>query len=62
MEQRESKVKLIYNAIEKMMNILSYVDFSKLFRVIKYFFQLNKKVWKEDIIFPFLSSSRAIEW
>ena len=52
MEQRESKVKLIYNAIDKMMNILSYVDFSKLCHVIKYLPQSNQIFGKEDINSP----------
>ena len=42
----------IYNAGEKMMNILSYVDFSKLYNVIKIFPGLNQNFMKEGITFP----------
>ena len=43
-------------------HILSYVDFSKLFHLIKYFTELNQNVGQKDITFPLSSSSRAIEW
>ena len=36
----------MYNEVEDMMNILSYVDFSKLCHVIKYFTELNQKFGK----------------
>ena len=51
----------MYNAIEDMMNILSYVDFAIMCNVNKYFPELNHKFGKEDINFPLSSSSRAIE-
>ena len=38
--------------INKMMNILSDVDFSKLCHAIKYFPQLNQNFGKEEITFP----------
>ena len=44
------------------MNLLSYVDCSKLCMVTKYFLQLNQKIGKEDITFTLSSSSRATEW
>ena len=37
------------NVREDMMNILSHVDFSKLFHFIKYFLELNPKCGKEEI-------------
>ena len=52
----------MYIAREKIKNILSYVDFSKLCHVITYFTKLNKTFGQEDITFPLSSSSRAIEW
>ena len=42
-------------------NILSYVGFSKLSRVIKYFPELNQKLGQEDMNFHISSSSIAIE-
>ena len=42
--------------------ILSYVDFSKICYVIKYFTELKQNIGKEDITFTLSSSSRAIEW
>ena len=62
MEQISSKTEPMYNSREKMMNILSYVDVAKLRHVIKHFPRLNQKIGKEDITYPLLSSSRAIEW
>ena len=52
----------MYIPIEKWVNILSCVDFSKLCHVIKYFPGLNQKFGQEDITFPLYSSSRYIEW
>ena len=43
-----------------LINILSYVNFSKLCHVIQYFLELNKKIGQEDINLPLSSSSRAI--
>ena len=56
------KMEVMYNAREHMKNILSYVDFSRLFQVIKYIPRLNPNFGKEDIAFPLSFSSRAIEW
>ena len=44
------------------MNILSYVDFSKMCHVIKYFPASNQKFEQEEINSPLYSSSIAIEW
>ena len=52
----------MYIAREKIMNMLSYVDFEKLRHVIKYFPESPQKFGKEDITFPLSSISRAIEW
>ena len=52
----------MYNTREELMNTLSYVDFSKLCKLIKYFPELNQSFVKEDINFPLSSSSIAIEW
>ena len=41
----------MYIARDKWMNILSYVDFSKLCHAIKYFTELNQKFGQEDITF-----------
>ena len=35
-----------------MLNILSYVDYSKMCHVIKYFTELNQNFGQEDITFP----------
>ena len=43
------------------MNILSYVDFEKLFHVIRNFPELNRNFVKEDITFPLSYSSRSIK-
>ena len=43
-------------------NILSYVDFSKICYVIKYFSELKQDFGEEGIAFPSSSSSIAIEW
>ena len=52
----------MYIARKEWMNILSYVDFSKLCHVIKYFTELNQKNGQEEINFHLSSSSIAIEW
>ena len=52
----------MYNAGEEVMNILGFVDYEKMFRVIKFFPELNQNFVKEGIILPLSSSSRAIEW
>ena len=43
-------------------DILSHVDFSKIWDVIKYFNELKKYIGKEDTTFPFLSIPRQIKW
>ena len=45
-----------------MMNILSYVDFSKLCNVVKFPPELNKDYVKEGITFTPSSSPRSIKW
>ena len=45
-------MKKMYNTGEKLRNILSYVDFSKLCNAIKYFSELNRNFLKEGINFP----------
>ena len=42
-------------------NIISYVDFSKIYHMIKCFPDLKQALGKEDITFPLSSSSREIE-
>ena len=61
MNQKYQLMEPMYVTREKGGNFLSYVDFSKICNVIKYFYSL-KKIGKEDITFPISSSSRAIEW
>ena len=41
----------MYIAREKGKDILSYVDFSNIFNVIKYFPELRQNIGKEDITF-----------
>ena len=48
-------------AREKGENIISYVDFSKFFRVIRCFPDLKETFGKEDIAFLLSSSSKSIE-
>ena len=43
-------------------NILCYVDFSKICYVIKSFPESKQNIGKEDITFTLSSNSRAIEW
>ena len=52
----------MYIAKDKLMNILSYVDFSKLCHVVKYSTEWNKHSRQKYINFPLSSSSRDIEW
>ena len=52
----------MYISSEEWMNISSYVGFSKLCHVIKYFTELNQIFGQEDITFSLSSSSRAIGW
>ena len=56
------QVEQMYNEREEIINILSYVDFSKLCNIIKFFPESNQKFAKEVITFPILSSSISIEW
>ena len=56
------KMESMYIDREEWMNILSYVDFSKLLHVIKYFPELNQKFGQEGITFLPYSSSIAIYW
>ena len=56
MEQRKSTDGKICTVREKGKNILSYVDFYKLWHVITYFTELNKYVGKEDITLTIYSS------
>ena len=49
-------------AREERENIISYVDYSKIFHVVRSFPDLNQKIGKEDITFTVYSSSIAIEW
>ena len=42
----EKKMEVMYTSKEKMINILSYVDFEKMCHVIKYFPVLNQKIGK----------------
>ena len=51
-EQKESKLELMYNAGDKMMNTLRCVDFVKLFMIIKYSPHSNQKIGKEDNSLP----------
>ena len=44
-------MELMYNAREEMMNIFSYVDFSKLCHVIQFFAELNQHFVEEGITF-----------
>ena len=60
--KENQQMEQMYNAREEMMNILSYVDFSKLCNVMKVFTELNQNILKEGITFSFLSSSRDVEW
>ena len=58
---KDNKImELMYNAREKMMNILSCVDFVKLCHTIKYFRQLNQNFGKEYINLSLSSCSRNI--
>ena len=50
-----------YISREEWMNILSYVDLSKLYHVIQYFPGVNKSFRQKDITFPLSSSLGAIE-
>ena len=50
----------MYVARQKGGGILSYVDFSNICDLIKYFPELNQNIGKEDINFPLLLSSREI--
>ena len=52
----------MYNAIEKMIFIFSYFDFSKLYNVTDFFPELNQIFLKEGITFPISSISRAVQW
>ena len=49
-------------AREERRNIISYVDFLRIYQVIKFFPDLKQVFGKEDINFPISSSSGAIEW
>ena len=49
-------------AREKAKIIISYVDYSKFYHVIRSFSDLNETFGKEVINFPLPSSSIAIEW
>ena len=49
-------------AREERKKITSYVDYSKIFYVIRSFPDLNQTFGKRDITFPLSSSSRAIKW
>ena len=49
----KQQMEQIYNAGEYMMNILSYVNFVKLCRVIKYFPKLNKILGNKISLFLF---------
>ena len=49
-------------ARERGRNILSYVDFSHRYYVLKSFPELKQDIVEEDITFPLSSISRAIEW
>ena len=60
--QHNKQIEQMYNGIEELVNILSYVDFEKLYHVINYFPELNEEIEKKDIIVPLSSSSRAIKW
>ena len=58
---KDNKImELMYNAREKMMNILSCVVFAKLCHIIKYFCQLNQNFGKEYINLSLSSCSRNI--
>ena len=60
--KENQKMEPMYNAREEIMNILDYINFSKLFHAIKYFPELNNFWGNEDITFPLSPSPRAIEW
>ena len=62
MKQREWWYGINVNFKRKRGNIISYVDCSKDFHVIRYFPYLNQEFGKEDINVPLSSSSRSIEW
>ena len=53
-------MRLMYGSIEMGINILSYVNFSKICYVIKSFPELKKNVGKENINIPLFSTSREI--
>ena len=59
--KENQQMEQIYNARDDMMNILSYADSSNLCHVIKYFPELNKTNWKEDITFTLSNILRYIE-
>ena len=59
---KNEKIKVMYNSIKHVKNLLCDVDFARMFQVIKYFTQLNPLFGKEDITFPLSSSPIAVEW
>ena len=52
----------MFIAGEERRNIISYVDLSRIFHVIKCFPDLKRKFGKEDITFILSSISISIEW